>query len=71
MSILSRVCLRSISLRIPLDERLVPVSRLDYQNIILYIYMRVCVRHCYRQKRKADFVPASKRIEMILNRQTK
>ena len=44
MSILSRVCLRSISLRIPLDERLVPVSRVDYQNIILYIYMRVCVR---------------------------
>ena len=25
----------------PLDERLVPVSRVDYQNIILY------ARHCY------------------------
>jgi len=31
----------SLSLRIPLDERLVPVSRLDYQNIILGMRMYV------------------------------
>jgi hypothetical protein len=55
----------------PMDERLVPVSRVDYQNIIL------CARHCYcccylidiivavvDKGGKRIFVPASKRIEM-------
>jgi hypothetical protein len=59
----------------PVDERLVPVSRVDYQNIILY------VRHCYCYCHLVDIVfavvdkdgkrifPASKRIEMNLNHQ--
>src|SRR4051794_40432238 len=37
------ICSLSFSLQIPLDERLVPISRLDYQNIILCVYIYVYV----------------------------
>lgn len=60
----------SCSLRIPLDERLVPVSRLDYQNIILCARARAS---CLLLSNEDDDgnIPASKEIEMILNLQTR